>query len=265
MMVFKTVKSTVFILLLMSCVALATDQSLVNLGSWNNTELTQIITEVRRIDAPGDQVVALSRHFIETPYAANTLIGDPQTSEKLVINLAGFDCYTLLDVIEALRRAADLEDFPDQLKQVRYRGGMVTYEHRRHFFSDWVAGDTARINDVTAAVGQGRSQVAVKQLNLKSDGTHWLSGIPVMRREISYIPTNEIDRDVLSALQAGDYVGIYSDQAGLDVSHTGLLVKGKDGVILRHASSQKSVRRVVDVDLLEYLQGKPGLVVYRAR
>ena len=89
--------------------------------------------------------------------------------------------------------------------------------------------------------------------------------IPVSGREITYIPTNKIDREVLSALQAGDYVGIYSTHAGLDVSHTGLVVKGKDSVILRHASSREKVRRVVDVDLLEYLQGKSGLVVYRVK
>ena len=256
---------TLFIFYLNSCVAQTADQNVVNLGRWNNAELTEIITTTRQIEMPGERIVAISRHFIATPYVADTLIGTPQTAERLVINLAGFDCYTLLDVIESLRRAADLDDFPEELIQVRYRAGQVTYENRRHFFSDWVADDSKKIGDVTTAVGQGSAHVVVKQLNLKNDGTHWLAGIPVTLREISYIPTDKIDQDVLSALQAGDYVGIYSEHAGLDVSHTGLLVINKDGVILRHASSQKSVRRVIDVDLLEYLQGKPGLVVYRAR
>ena len=103
----------------------------------------------------------------------------------------------------------------------------------------------------TAAVGQGHSKVVVKQLNLKSDGTAWLSGLPVTRRDITYISTNKIDREVLSALQAGDYVGVYSEHDGLDVSHTGLLVHGNDGFMLRHASSRNRVRRVVDDDLLE--------------
>jgi hypothetical protein len=264
-MAYKLLISTVFIFFLSSCLALGADRNPVDLGRWNNTELTQIITSAQLIAAPGDRIVALSDHFMATPYVADTLIGDPHTAEKLVINLAGFDCFTLLDVIEALRRAADLNDFPEQLRQVRYRGGQVAYANRRHFFSDWVAGDTARIADVTAAVGQGRSQVVVKQLNLKSDGTEWLPGLQVTRRDVTYILTHKIDREVLSALQAGDYIGVYSDQAGLDVSHTGLVVPGKEKLMLRHASSRNSVRRVVDDDLLEYLQGKQGLVVYRAR
>ena len=264
-MSFKILKSTFFIFFLLSCVALGADQNLVNLGRWSNPELEKILTTARQIDAPGDRIVAISGYFIDTPYAAGTLVGGPQTAEQLVINLAGFDCFTLLDVVEALRRAAELADFPEQLQQVRYRAGKVSYANRRHFFSDWVAGDDAMVADVTAAVGQGRAQVVVKQLNLKNDGTHWLPEISVTRREMTYIPTSKIDMDVLSALQAGDYVGIYSDQAGLDVSHTGLIVKGNDRVMLRHASSRDNLRRVVDVDLLEYLQGKSALVVYRVK
>jgi hypothetical protein len=262
---FNILKATFLIFFLSSCVTLGADQRLVNLGRWSDPELSQIITTARQIDTPGERIVALSGHFMETPYAAATLVGGPQTEEQLVINLAEFDCFTFLDVIEALRRSSDLADFPEQLRQVRYRGGQVTYADRRHFFSDWVAGDSDWVGDVTAAVGQGRSQTAVKQLNLKSDGAHWLPGIPVTQRDVTYISTNNIDRKVLSALQVGDYVGIYSDRAGLDVSHTGLLVQGTAALMLRHASSRSGVRRVVDDDLLEYLKGKPGLVVYRAR
>jgi len=259
------VRSALVILGLLSSAALGADRNPAELGRWSDQGLAEIIAAARRIEPPGDRIVFLSGHFIDTPYVADTLIGGPNTAEQLVVNLAGFDCFTLLDVVEALRRASDPTDFPAQLQQVRYRGGQVAYENRRHFFSDWVADETALIVDVTPAVGQGREQVVLKQLNLKSDGTPWLPGIPVTRRAITYIPTDRIDRDLVSALQAGDYVGIYSTREGLDVSHVGLIVKGKDRVILRHASSLSSVRRVVDVDLLEYLQGKPGLVVYRVR
>lgn len=265
MMAIKVLLSTLCLFCLLSSVALCAERNLVNLGRWSKTELAQIISTAPPTEAPGDRIVAISRHFLDSPYVADTLIGGPQKAEQLVINLAGFDCFTFLDVIEALRRAADVSDFPEQLQQVRYRGGQVAYKNRRHFFSDWVAGDAAMICDVTTTVGQGRTQVVGKQLNLKDDGTRWLPEILVTRREVSYIPTSKIDLDVLSALQAGDYVGIYSHHAGLDVSHTGLIVKGKESVMLRHASSRDKAKRVVDIDLLEYLQGKSGLVVYRVK
>lgn len=264
-MPFKIYISTLFIFFLLTCTALAAEQSQVNLGSWSDAELAQIITTAHQLDTPGAQIAALSAHFIATPYVANTLIGGPHTAEQLVVNLAGFDCFTLLDTIEALRRASGPADFPERLREVRYRAGEVNYASRRHFFSDWATGDTSAIADVTAAVGQGRAQTVVRRLNLKADGGHWLPGIPVVQREMTFIPTAEIDRQLLSALRSGDYLGIYTTHAGLDVSHTGVLVIDGERIMLRHASSRMDVKQVVDVDLLEYLQGKPGLVVYRVR
>lgn len=264
-MALKLLPATLLLVCLVCGPALAGQPPLVELGRWSEADLAQLITTTRQLKAPGERIVELSRPFLGTPYVAHTLIGGPQTLERLVIDLAGVDCFTFLDTIEALRRAKDPADFPDQLRQVRYRGGRVAYTSRRHFFSDWVAGDAGPVADVTAAVGRGRERTIIKQLNLKSDGDRWLPGIPVTRRKIIYIPGERIDAELLAALHSGDYVGIYTDQAGLDVSHVGLIVKDQDGVRLRHASSLASARRVIDVDLLSYLQGKPGLVVYRGR
>lgn len=249
----------------MCSTALSAETDLIDLGRWSNAELAEVITSAHQVDAPGDRIVSLSSHFIDTPYAANTLIGGPQETEQLVINLSGLDCFTFLDVVETLRRTSDVKDFPIQLKKVRYRDDIVAYEKRRHFFSDWIAGHDAVIKDVTTGVGQGRAQRVSKQLNSKSDGTLWLAGIAATPRDIIFIPTREIDTLVLSALQPGDYIGIYSDNAGLDVSHTGLIVKDRGRTMLRHASSRTGIERVVDEDLLEYLRGKHGLVVYRVK
>ncbi len=264
-MILKLFTSLIFMLHFMCGVTLSAETELVDLGRWNDAELEKIIISAKQIDNPGDRIVALSSHFVDTPYAANTLIGGPQETEQLVINLTGFDCFTFLDVVEALRRTSDAEGFSEQLKKVRYRDGTVAYEKRRHFFSDWVAGSTTAINDVTAEVGQGSAQSVAKQLNRKSDGTLWLPEITVTQREIIFIPSEKIDTKVLSGLQSGDYVGIFTAYAGLDVTHTGLIVKSKDKIMLRHASSRSSAKRVVEEDLLNYLQGKPGLVVYRVK
>ena len=263
-MVFKIFLCLHCILTLIPSSALCLGSTVV-LGRWSTTEVEQMIMSARLIDNSGDRIASLSRHFIDAPYLENTLIGDQHTPEQLVLNLSGFDCFTYLDIVEALRRAQDFDDLSKALQEVRYRDGKVTYANRRHFFSDWVSDDVSQIVDVTESVGRGRAQVVVKHLNLKSDGNFWLSEVPVVRREIAYIPTHMIDPVVLSALKSGDYVGVFSDQPGLDVSHTGLIVKINNRILLRHASSQQGVRRVVDVDLWQYLSGKPGLVVYRVK
>ena len=264
-MIYKIVTPLVVMYYFMFGMALATEMRQVEVGFWTDAKLTQVIATANQSITPGGKIVKISEHFINTPYAANTLVGGPQKAEQLVINLSAFDCFTFLDVVEALRRSSVVEDFYAQLKNVRYRNGTVAYAMRRHFFSDWVAGDATPINDVTAAVGQGRAQAVVKQLNRRSDGTLWLPEITVVSREISYIPVGVIDVQMLSLLQTGDYVGVYSELAGLDVSHTGLIVKSKNKVMLRHASSRRGIERVVDEELVTYLQGKPGLVVYRVK
>lgn len=262
--IFKTVKALSLMFLIMFVPVLICQAQVVKLGLWSEAELTQIISSAKHQDDPGNRIVELSSHFKDTPYAEHTLIGGPEVPEQLVVNLAAFDCFTFLDIVEALRRTQAFEGFADQLKRVRYSDATVSYENRRHFFSDWAV-EGAVIEDVTTKIGKKQTQLVSKRLNRKSDGSLWLPGIAVTPRQIHYIPSSNVDQEVLSELQPGDYVGIYSDLPGLDVSHTGLVVVDNGVVFLRHASSRIGSRRVIDEDLLEYLKGKPGLVVYRAK
>jgi hypothetical protein len=103
-----------------------------------------------------------------------------------------------------------------------------------------------------------------KQLNQKGDNTLYLPGYPVKKRDVAFIPPEAIDTSVLARLSNGDYVGIYSPLSGLDVSHTGIIIKNDEKVLLRHASSRALLRKVVDEELTPYLGGEKGLVVYRA-
>jgi len=92
-----------------------------------------------------------------------------------------------------------------------------------------------------------------------------LPGIPIVKREIKYIPTERIDGSVLDSLKSGDYIGIYTDKPGLDVSHTGIIIKKDDKTYIRHASSRARNMKVVDEELLSYLSHAPGIVVYRTK
>ncbi len=65
-------------------------------------------------------------------------------------------------------------------------------------------------------------------------------------RDITYIPSASIDENTLSLLEEGDYIGIYTDLAGLDVTHTGIFIRGENGPVLRNASSLSSNMQVVD-------------------
>lgn len=238
-------------------------QNPIELGDWNRTKIEYLLDEARNIPDLGDKITFISAAFLKTPYLANTLIGSAETNEVLVLRLDGVDCFTFLDYVEALRRATDFDRFKEALRQVRYRNGQVTFLHRNHFFSTWGNAPFAPLRNVTVQVGETDVIWVEKQLNKKADGTLYLPGYPVKKQVIAFIPPEAIDASLLARLQNGDYVGIYSHLPGLDVSHTGIVIKKEGKVFLRHASSRLPLKGVVDEEFLPYLRGKKGLVVYR--
>jgi hypothetical protein len=233
----------------------------INLGRWSQESIDNLLAITRPM-SPGHKISFISEAFLGTPYKEATLVGAEKTEERLVINLAGIDCFTFLDYVEAMRRSHSYSAFARNLKEVRYRSGVVSYATRNHFFTDWVGQNGSYITDVTADICRDNVRTATKQLNRKGDGTTFLSGIPPVERAITYLPVDTF-YGALSRLQTGDYLGVYSPFEGLDVSHTGIVIEIQGGFALRHASSQEGMRRVIDQDLMRYLQNKPGVIVLR--
>lgn len=222
----------------------------------------QLHAEALQLKQPGQQVAHLSAGFLGLTYVTAPLIGSPSQDEVLVTDLSRVDCFTLLDFVEALRHSTHLEEFDRQLLAVRYRSGELSYQHRHHFFSDWGLANP-RLRDMTAEIAGERAVTLPKSLNRKHSGSLWLPGLPVREVQLRYLPTAALDDPTLSRLQTGDYVGIVSLDPGLDVSHTGILIRQADTLYLRHASSRAEIRKVLDQPLLPYLQGKPGLLLFR--
>ena len=235
----------------------------IDLGKFTDQRIAEIINESSTYSSNNKKIDFISEQFINTPYQESTLIGDDKTEEVLTINLSGLDCFTYIDYVEAIRLSSNYNELRDNLITVRYKNRDIAYPERKHFFSDWVNSDSKTIKDITRSVGGDSAVSVTKALNKKQDGSLYLAQLPVVKRNITYIPTDKIDKSVADKLQTGDYVGIYTDKNGLDVSHTGIIIKKGGKLYLRHASSRSENRRVVDEELLNYLMNKPGIVVYR--
>ena len=234
---------------------------IIKLGDWDQNRLEELIKE--KPEDSKEQINFLSEQFLGTPYAAHTLTGDKNTPEVFTVDLEGMDCFTYIDYVEALRLSQVIDEFNPNLKDVRYLNGNVSFENRNHFFSDWPIRNSKNVKDITYIIGGDNAVLVEKHLNQRSDGSNFLLGIPVVNRSFYYIPSSEINADIITKLNTGDYVGIYSDIEGLDVSHTGIVIKKDGGIYLRHASSKKSNQRVLDEDFIEYVKKTPGIVVYR--
>lgn len=235
----------------------------IDLGRWTAAELNSIIRKASFINDCGLRIKFLASFFLGLEYKEATLIGDNNTSEVFVLDLSGVDCFTFIDYVEAMRISNSFEGFPKNLQQVRYRNGIVDYEYRKHFFTDWSVYRPSIVNDITEQIGGRRIQSVSKVLNQREDGTSLLPKIKLQQRTIKYIASENIDNSVLRKLKTGDYAGIYSTSHGLDVSHVGIIIKDGNSVTFRHASSDSKYRQVIDQDLRKYISGKPGMIILR--
>jgi hypothetical protein len=231
------------------------------LGKFSEDILDDLLMESSQTSDTGARINFLSKQFLNIPYKEATLIGDNTTPEEFMINLEGVDCFTFLDYVEAMRTSKSFSDFKENLRKVRYHSGEVTFEKRNHFFTDWKEHNSDLVIDVTERVAEGNSKRVKKNLNEKDDGTHFIEGVECVKGEIMYVPSEVIDDEIIANLRTGDYLGIYSQKPGLDVSHVGVFINNEGSVCLRHASSKHG--KVVDEDLKDYIIDKPGIIVLR--
>ena len=234
-------------------------------GGFSPDMLDNLLAEAFVIADAGQRIAFLSNTFLGVEYQESTLIGGELMPEVLVINLQGVDCLTFIEYIEAMRLSKSFSEFRTNLRRVRYESGVVSFSKRNHFFTDWIENNTDFIKDITGEIAARATKRVQKILNVRDDGTFFLPGIQPVERKIEYIPVHEIDDSAVGSLKTGDYIGIYSNVRGLDVSHVGIVIRDGETFFLRHASSQKKYRRVIDQDLKDYILNKPGLIVLRPK
>ncbi len=214
---------------------------------------------------PGERISFISSLFLGKEYRESTLVGDETNDEIFVVNFEGLDCFTFIDYVEAMRLSTSFDEFKKSLKRIRYRRERISFRTRNHFFTDWIEFNSGFIYDATKDVGLSDAKSAGKVLNLKKDGTLFLPGIEPVQRNVNYIAAASLNESMLSRIKNGDYIGIYSDFEGLDVSHVGIFIAEDKRFALRHASSKKEIRKVVDQDFVEYVMNRPGIIVFRPR
>lgn len=237
----------------------------IDLGKFTQDGLDQIIRKGSEIRDIAKRIAFLSAQFLDIAYAESTLIGDKDTQEAFVINLSGVDCLTFLEYIEAMRLSDSFPAFESNLRKVRYKYGIVEFANRNHFFTEWREYNAGFVDDITEDIGGQNAVKVLKTLNEKEDGSYFLAGIQPAPGEIIYMPSDSIDASVLGNLRTGDYAGIYSPLKGLDVSHAGIIIKKDNSLYLRHASSRREYRKVVDQDFKDYVTGRPGIIILRPK
>ncbi|MBN2437106.1 MAG: DUF1460 domain-containing protein [Deltaproteobacteria bacterium] len=199
----------------------------------------------------GELVVAAGSAFLGAPYAAGTL--ERKGPEELVINLRAFDCVTFVEnavVLAGLIRAGRtaFQDYAAALQRIRYRGGRCCgYPSRLHYFTDWLRdnGRKGIVRDITRELGGIPFRKAFHALTDRREEIPPLGDAAAFcrvrsveaacsRRTLYRIPKARLKG--FSGIENGDIIAVATDAEGIDVSHTGIAVRGPRGLHLLHAS-----------------------------
>lgn len=231
----------------------------------------------------GETMVAIGKTFLGTPYVAKTL--EVGKTESLVVNLHGLDCTTFVENVLAftLLKQSDstsFNQFTKILETIRYKNGILNgYSSRLHYFTEWISNNQFKdiITDITVAIG---GKVISKEINFMSrhrdlypflkDNDANLEMIKeseynLNNQEFCILPQNEIAANE-HLIQSGDIIALTTSIKGLDITHTGIATREKDGRIhLLHASTSGAVE-VSKLPLVDYLRGiksNTGIMVAR--
>lgn len=220
----------------------------------------------------GKTMVAIGKTFMGTPYVAKTLeIGE---TESLVVNLHGLDCTTYLENIlafSALLRdgKSDFHSFTKQLETIRYKDGRLDgYGSRLHYFTEWIRNNEEKrlLKDITNDVGGVEIKKDINFMGthrelypfLKDDAN--FEKIQATEKELAketfcYLPQDQVEANE-HLIQTGDIIALATSINGLDVTHTGIATREKDGRIhLLHASTGSMKVEVSKLPLADYLKG----------
>ena len=232
----------------------------------------------------GDIIVDIGKTFIGTNYAAHTL--EKGEKENLVIHLSGLDCYTFFESSLALARCiklgkTDFKDFENQIGKIRYRNGIINgFASRLNYMEDWLSNNQKKgiVKDVTKQIGgilykkkidfMSTHPNLYKRLKNNPEVFNQIKAIEdsINSRKYYYIPQNDISK-YEKGIHNGDIIFLTTGIAGLDIGHTGIAVKMKDGRIhFMHAPDVGKKVQITKVPLSEYvkmLRRHTGIMVIR--
>jgi hypothetical protein len=200
-------------------------------------------------------LTARARFYLGYPYCADTLIGSDVTQEEFVCRRDAFDCVTFVESVfaEILSEVCSTQ-FVDELRSLRYRNGIVSWDSRLHYFSDWLTTHTSR----------GVLREVFPELPVTHRVLSWLPNYPAQEADIRFLPLGDLPL-YQSQLQRGDLIAFGTSRTDLDVSHVGFFNRSEGDVpMLIHATKARG--SVVEEALCTFLDRfgeTPGLLVYR--
>jgi hypothetical protein len=220
----------------------------------NTVEAKRLLEEMNDTSNLCERTERISVRFLGRPYFANPLEGGPDTPEVFKASLEGFDCVTYIETALALARSRAINEFIDELREMRYENGRIDFYHRNHYMVDWVSNNEERgiIKDITTGP---KAVVKTRTLSL-------IEALPEKATSFRCFPKRSLNQ-IQSGIETGDVMLFASTRKSLDVFHAGILIKGEDEISLRHAS--RAAGRVIEQSLASFISAHrmSGMILLR--
>lgn len=253
----------------------------------DSLRVVELLTKGCRQAPSENLMVFYAQQFIGIPYVGKTLEVNPK--EELAVNLRELDCTTLVENVVALvlttrQGSTRFADFCKNLTKIRYRDGKLNgYPSRNHYFSEWIDSNERQslVTEIKGKANDSRGAyypfVDTQKLDITYMSTH-PSSYPMLKddaqalkqikaneqqlcgRTVHYIPLRLLGRSKkeLTGVNDGDILAIVTKKAGLDVSHLGLAIWGRDGKLHLLNASQIHKKVVLEpMTLEEYMKKHP--------
>jgi hypothetical protein len=218
----------------------------------------------------GELIGKIAMELKGTPYVGFTLEAS-RDKEFCVVNLKGLDCVTFFEdslcMARMLKKGKSTpEDLINEVQYTRYRGGkMGDFTTRLHYTTDWLVDNQKKgVIRILAPELPGAAPFTQK-VDIMSEHPEYyrqLKAHPEMvaaihakeeeinARSMMYVPMEKL-KGAEPFLQTGDIIGVATTEPGIDIAHTGLCIKDKEGVVhfMDASSSRRNMKVVFETDI----------------
>ena len=273
--------SILLLLLSVVCCQLSAKAQEVSYTKEDSLRVVELLEKGAKAPANEPLTLFYAKQLMNRPYVAHTL-EIKNREEHLAINLQSLDCTTLVENCCALalttkHGSKSWKDYLSWLQMLRYDGGKIDgYKSRNHYFSQWIQSGT-KLGLVEEVVLPAGISVPMKlSLTYMSDhpDSYPLLKVDMNERKliremekrasgatVRYIPKERVgdSKKVLNCVRDGDIIAITTNKKGLDISHVGFAVWGKDGKL--HLLNASSIHKKVVLEpmtLFEYMRKHPS-------
>jgi hypothetical protein len=230
------------------------------------------ILDLHRTHATFEQrLAAIAKHSVGTPYADGPLGEGPdgRYDSDPLIDMSRADCVTFMEQSIAFAAGLNYEHAFDLLQEIRYKDGVIDFEHRNHFFvADWIENNPFCVevtDDLDVPTRPIKRTISRRDFFERVNAPGLGTDTPDRVETLSIIPSQHV-ADAEMVLPSPSIVVFVGKVEWLFALHTGLYIRDDDGSgRLYHASSRSG--EVVAADLTEYVEEQGGrylgIAVYR--